>query len=114
MLRFLHDGFVASGLDDPPLMEGQGAEAAAAVAAPVADEAVFDFLDGRNTAQRLVGGMVGAHIGQGVYAVHFVCAQRLGGGILHDQNAVVIFLRQAFPAEGIGVLILDIKAFCII
>ena len=62
MLRFLHDGFMASGLDDPPLMEGQGAEAAAAVAAPVADEAVFDFLDVGNTAQRLVGGMVGAHI----------------------------------------------------
>ena len=28
---------MASGLDDPPLMEGQGAEAAGAEAAPVAD-----------------------------------------------------------------------------
>ena len=50
-LCLLHNGFMASGLDDPPLMEGQGTEAAAAEAAPVADQAELHLTDGRNAAQ---------------------------------------------------------------
>ena len=37
-LRLLHDGFVASGLNDPPLMEGQRTETASSKAATVAHE----------------------------------------------------------------------------
>ena len=41
---------MASGLDDPSLMEGQSTEAAASKAAAVADQAEFYFRKCRNTA----------------------------------------------------------------
>ena len=37
-LRFINNGFMAAGLNNSSLMKGQGTEAAAAEAAPVADE----------------------------------------------------------------------------
>ena len=43
LLRFPEDGFVAAGLDDPALVEGQGAERTGPEAAPVADQAVLPF-----------------------------------------------------------------------
>ena len=46
--RLGQDGFVASRLDDAALVEGQGAEAAAAEAAPVGDQAEFDLLQRRD------------------------------------------------------------------
>ena len=46
--RLGQDGFVASRLDDAALVEGQGAEAAAAEAAPVGDQAKFDLLQRRD------------------------------------------------------------------
>src|SRR5699024_4779408 len=58
----LQDRFVAPGLDHPPLMEGQGAETAAAKTAAVADQAEAHFLDGRNAACLRIGRMPGAHI----------------------------------------------------
>ncbi len=48
--------FMAAHLNDPALVEGQGAEAAAAKASPVTDEAEFNLRDGGNSACLLVGG----------------------------------------------------------
>ena len=48
LLCLLQQRFVTSCLYDPPLVEGQGAEAAAAKAAPVTDEAELHLTDGRN------------------------------------------------------------------
>ena len=53
---------MASGLNDPSLMEGKGAETAGAKAAPVADEAELDLTDSRNTAKSLIRGVIASHI----------------------------------------------------
>ena len=62
-LRFGKNRFVAPGLNDPPLMEGQGAEGASAKTAPVAYKAKLHFLDCRHTAQFSIAGMIGAAVG---------------------------------------------------
>ena len=72
LLCLLQNRIVASGLDDTALMEGQGTEITAAKAAPVADQAVFHLVDGRNAAQSLIGGMIGAHIGKIIHVVHLL------------------------------------------
>ena len=105
-LRFPEDGFMAPDLNDPPLMEGQGAEGAGAEAAPVADQAELNFLNGRNAAGLLVAGVVGAHIGQIVDFVHFLRSQRFLGRILHHIFFAVP-LRHSLGGEGITVGVLD-------
>lgn len=54
---FAQDGCIASALDNPPLVESDGTEMAAAKAATMAVDAETDFLDGRYTAGRLIGRM---------------------------------------------------------
>ena len=46
LLGLGQDGFVAPGLDDPSLVEGEGAEAARAEAAPAGDQAELHLRDG--------------------------------------------------------------------
>ena len=99
---------MAPDLDDPALVEGQGAEGAGPEAAPVGDQTEFDFLDGRHTSGLFVAGVVGAHVGKIVDRVHFFGGQRLLGWIL-NHIAIAIGLCQAFGGEGITVAVLDLK-----
>ena len=108
--RFPEDGFVASGLDDPPLMEGQGAEGAGAEAAPVGHQTELDLFNGRNAPCLFVAGVVGAHVGKVVYRVHFRSGQGLLGRVLHHEE-IVVRLRQPFSGEGVAVGVLDFEAF---
>ena len=108
-LRFPEDGFVAAGLDDPALMEGQGAEGAGSEAAPVTDQAEFDLLDGGNTPGFFVAGVVGAAVGKVIYLVHFRGGQRLLGRILHHIE-IPIGLCQTLGGERVAVAVLDAEA----
>ena len=80
---------MASGLDDPPLMEGQGAEGAGTEAAPVGYQTELDLFDGGDAPRLFVAGVVGAHVGKVVYRVHFRRGQGLLGRILHHEEIVV-------------------------
>ena len=91
-------------------MEGQGAEAAAAKASPVADQRKFDLPDRRNTALTLIRGMVGAHIGKGVYIVHLLHGQRLLRRILHHIHPAGIALHQHISIDGVRIVMLNEKA----
>ena len=106
----LQNGFMAPDLDDPSLVEGQGAEAAAAKAAPVADEAELHLTDGRNAPQGLIGRMGRPHIGKGVHVVHFQSGKGLCRRILDHIEMVRIRLTETFSRKRIGVLVLGKKA----
>ena len=107
-LCFPENGFVASGLDDPPLMEGQGAEGAGTEAAPVGNQAEFHLVDGRNAAVLGVAGVPGTHIGQLVNSIHLRCGQRLLRRVLHHKFPAV-GLRQPLGGEGVTVAVLDLE-----
>ena len=107
-LCFLQNGFVASGLDDPPLMEGQGAEGAGAEAAPVGHQTEFDLLDGRHATGFFVAGVVGAAVGKLVDGIHLLGAQGLLGRILHH-IFLAVGLRQPLGGEGVAVGVLDFE-----
>ena len=102
---------MASHLDNPPLVKGQGAEAAAPKAAPVAGEAELDLPQGRDSPLPVVGRVPGPHVGQIVDVVHLLSGQGSRRGILHHVALVSVILRQHFPLEEICILILDKKAF---
>ena len=102
--------FVASGLDDPTLMEGQSAEAAASEASSVAGQGEQDLRDGRDASLRLIGGVIIVHIGQFIDIIQFLGRQRPGGGILYHIPFLPIFFHQGSCREKVGVLILDQKA----
>ena len=70
-LCLVYQRLMASRLDDPSLMEGQRAEAAATKAAPVADKDEFDLTDRRNTPGSLIRGMIASHIRQIIHIIHF-------------------------------------------
>ena len=109
LLRFPEDGFVAAGLDDPALVEGQGAERTGPEAAPVADQAEFDLLNGGNTPGFFIAGVVGAAVGKVVYFVHFLGGQGLLRRVLHHIE-IPTGLGQPFGSEGVAVSVLDAKA----
>ena len=107
--RFPEDGLVASGLDDPPLMEGQGAEGAGAEAAPVGHQAEPDLFNGGDAPCLFIAGMIGAHVGKVIHRVHFGRGQGLLGRILHHE-VIVVRLRQPLGGEGVAVGVLDLEA----
>ena len=107
--RFPEDGFVASGLDDPPLMEGQGAEGAGTEAPPVGNQTELDFLNGGDAPRLFIAGMIGAHVGKVIHRVHFGRGQGLLGRILHHEE-IVVGLRQPLGGEGVAVGVLDFEA----
>ena len=113
-LCLLHQGFVASGLDDAALMEGQGAETACTETSPVADQAELDFPDGGHASKLLIGGMVVPHVRKSIYLIHFLLAQRLGRRILHHKQLIPIRLHQTFPGKRVRIAVLDIEALCIL
>ena len=112
-LRLLQQGFMAAGLNDPPLMEGQSAEAAAAKAAAAALQAEFHFLDGINTPILFVHGVILPLIRQIIYIIHFLLCQGFLRRILYHKGSLVIGLHQRFAGEGVCVAVLGIKALCV-
>ena len=85
-LSLIEDGLVTAGLDNPSLVEGQGAEIAVAKTAPVGSEAEFDLAERRDAAVFLIRGVIGAHEGQRVDVVHLLGGQGLCRRILHDEE----------------------------
>ena len=110
LLRFPEDGFMAPGLDDPALMEGQGAEGTGAEATPVADKAEFYLFDCGNASGLCITGMPGAHIGKIVDGVHFCGGQRFLRRIL-DNILIAVGLCQPLGSEWIAVCVLNPEGF---
>ena len=112
-LRFPEDGFMAAGLDDSSLVEGQGTEGAGTEAAPIGNQAELHFLNGRHTTCLGITGMPGPHIGQVVDCIHFLGGQRLLRGILHH-IFLAVGLSQPLGGEGVAVAVLNLKGFRIL
>ena len=107
---FLDDRSLASRLHDPPLMESQSAEIAAAVAAAVGRNAELDLLDGGDAARIFIHRMIGPHVGKRVDVVHLHHRERLCRRILdHIQGSVVDFIED-LGLEWVCILILDAEA----
>ena len=104
---------MAPGLNDPPLMERQGAETAGTKASPVAYQAELDLRNGRNASGCLVGGMIRSHIRIGIHIIHFLAGQGFGRRILHHPDVVRIGLCQPLSRIGICISVLNGKASCI-
>ena len=101
----LDHAFDASGAHGASLVEGERAEVAAAKAAAVVGDGEFYLLNARNASRCLVGGVVVAHIGQGVNVIQLLALKRGHGGILHQELAVV-HLADGATVDGVLVLIL--------
>ena len=110
LLRLPQDRFVAPDLNDPALMKGQGAEITVPVAAPVGGQAVADLPQRRHTARPVVGGMPGAHVGEGIDIVHLLHGKRLRGRILYNKSPSPVSLVQALCLKGIRIGMLEGKA----
>ena len=108
--RLFQQRFVAARLDNPSLMKGQRAEAARAVAPAAGGQRKLDLLDGGHAAQRVIAGVPGTGIGQGIDLVHLLGGQGWLGRVLNDVS-VAAGLGQRLGGEGVGVLILHAKAF---
>ncbi len=111
IFRLIDNRFVASYLDNTPLMERQRAEAAAAEAAAVADQAEFHLRERRNPARRVVGRMPTPHIGKRVDIIHLLNRERFCRWVLDNIKVVPVLLHKTFSREGIRIFILDIEAF---
>ena len=100
-----HHRLNTAGADGTPLMEGQGAEVARAEAAAVVGHGEAHLLDAGDTAVLLVGGVVGAGVGQGVDRVQLLTLQGRHGGIL-DEELVIVDLADGLAVNGVLVFIL--------
>ena len=100
--------FMAARRDDAPLMEGQRAERARAVAAAHMGDGKLDFLERGDAAQAVVHRVPRAHIGQGVGVVQLLLSQRHGWRV-GDQIARAVFLADAAPAHGILLVVLNLE-----
>ena len=114
LLGLCQDGLVAPGLDDTPLVEGEGTEATPTKAATAGYQAEPHLLNGGHTASGLIGGVIGTHIRQTVHPVHLRLTQGLLGGVLDDIFPGAIWLHQRFPREGVRIAILSVEALGIL
>ena len=105
--RFLDDALVAAHLNVASLMERKCAEIARTEAASVVNDRELNLLNGRNTAECLVGRVVGAHIGQRINVIHLLGGQRLRGRVLY-KDAPAVALKQRPAAHGILLVILEL------
>ncbi len=110
-LGLLKQRLLTSCLDNPPLMKGQGAKVAASKTAASAGEAKAYLLNGRNPAGRLIGGMIGALVGQLIDCIHLLGRKRFAWGVLHDKALTLIRLNESLCRKGVCITILRIKAF---
>ena len=108
-LRLRLDGIVAAGLDGPPLMEGQGAEAAGAEAPAAAGQAEFHLGQGRHAAGGVIHRMGPPRVGQSVDIVHLLHGEGPCGRILHHIDRAV-GLRQPLCLDRICIGALDAEA----
>ena len=113
LLGLSQNGVVAAGLDDPPLVEGEGAEGAGSEAAPVGHQAELHFLDGGDAPGFPVAGMVIPAVGEVINPIHFRLGQGLLGWILHHKFPP-IGLSQPSGCKGVRIAVLDTKAFGIL
>ena len=111
VFRLIDDRFVASYLNNTPLMERQRTEAAAAEAATVADQAEFHLRERRDPACRIVGRMPPPHIRKCVDIIHLLNRKRFCRWVLDNIKVVPVLLHKTFSREGIRIFILDIEAF---
>ena len=86
----LKQRFMAPGLDNPSLMEGQGTETASPKAAAAAGQTEFDLREGRHTSCFLIGRMPGTHKGQRVDIIHLCLTQWFCRRILHEIHIISI------------------------
>ena len=114
LLRLRQNGLVAAGLDNTPLVEGKGTEAAPSKAAPAGNQAEAHLFNGRHAPRRLIRGVVCTHIGQPVHPIHLRLTQGLLGWILNDIFFGTIGLHQRFPGVWVGVAVLGVKALGIL
>ena len=75
------DALVAAGGDDPPLVEGQGAEVAGPEAAPVVGDGEANLLNGGHAPHAVVHGVGLPHIGELGHPVHLLGGEGHGRGI---------------------------------
>ena len=109
----LNQGFMASGLNNSPLMEGQGTKAAGAEAPPIADQAKLNLPCSHNPACRLIGRMIAAHVEKAVHLIHFLLRERLRGRILHHIFHIIpaaVGLYQPSAGIRVRIFVLDPKA----
>ena len=106
LLGLGHHGFDAAGADGAALVEGQGAKVAGAEAAAVVGHGEAHLLNTGHAPVLLVGGVVGAGVGQGVDGVQLFSLQGGHGGILHQELAVVD-LADSLAIDGVLILVLD-------
>ena len=111
VFRLIDDRFVASYLNNTPLMERQRTEAAAAEAATVADQAEFHLRERRDPACRIVGRMPPPHIRKCVDIIHLLNRKRFCRWVLDNIKVVPVLLHKTFSRKGIRIFILDIEAF---
>ena len=105
----IKQGFMASCLQDPSLVEGKGAEVAAPKASPVADQAELHFRDGWHASQFLIGRMVRPPIRIPVNLIHLRLVKRHGRRILYHVQMLIIRLYQPLSGKWIRILVLGIK-----
>ena len=110
---FLQNGFVAADLHDTALVKSKSAEIAVPVTAAVGGKAETDLTQSRHTARRVVHGVPGAHIGQGINIVHLPHGERLCRRILNYKSPAAVGLIQALCLKRIRVRMLQCKAHCI-
>ena len=107
LLGFGDHAFVAARLDIAPLMEGERAEVARAEAAAVVDDRELHFLNGGHAAQRFIGRVIGAHIGQSIDVVHLRGGQGPRGRVL-DEHALAMALQERLAAHRVLLVILQL------
>ena len=105
----IKQGFMASCLQDPSLVEGKGAEVAAPKASPVADQAELHFRDSWHASQFLIGRMVRPPIRISVDLIHLGLIKRHGRRILYHVQMLIIRLDQPLSGKWIRILVLGIK-----
>ena len=98
---------MAAGGNDPPLMEGQGAEVARPEAPAVVGHRKAYLLDGGHAAHRVIHGVGFPHVGQLRHKVQLRRGQRHGGRGDHQQARSVALEDGAAP-DRIVLLILNL------
>ena len=81
-------------------MKRQCTETASAVAAAIADQTEFYFLNCRYTACFFIGRMIRSHVRECIYIIHFAGCQRFCRWILHHITFVCSELKAVI---GLGV-----------
>ena len=105
--------FVAPCLKDPSLVKGKCTKAAASKAAAVTGKAEFDFFQRRNPAVLFIHRMVLSCVRKIVHIIHFLLGQRKRRRVLNYIASVSIGLCHGCCCEGVCILILGGKAFCV-